>query len=39
MSDDPDEFRGLVAKRGGRVVGIASYLLHRSLRSVEDTCT
>lgn len=29
LSDDPAEFRGLVAEHEGRVVGLAHYLFHR----------
>ena len=36
---DPDEpMHGLVAERGGRVVGLVHYLYHRHCWSVADTC-
>lgn len=37
LSDEPQEFRGLVAEaRDGRLVGIAHYLLHRHCWKVEN---
>lgn len=37
-SGQPGEYRGLLALRGGRAVGLAHYLFHRSCWSVADTC-
>ncbi len=34
----PGEYRGLLALREGRPVGLAHYLFHRSCWSVADTC-
>jgi GNAT superfamily N-acetyltransferase len=38
MSDDPNQFQGLIAEMDGKPVGIAHYLFHRFLWTVEDTC-
>ncbi len=38
LSGEPNEYRCLVATRGGRVIGIAHYLFHRHCWSVEDVC-
>ena len=38
LSDDPHEFRGLIAHQDGKAVGLAHYLFHRMLWTVEDTC-
>ncbi|UPH70025.1 GNAT family N-acetyltransferase [Abyssibius alkaniclasticus] len=38
MADDPREFRGLVAEKGGELVGLAHYLLHRNAWSLADSC-
>ncbi|MEM6577112.1 MAG: GNAT family N-acetyltransferase [Pseudomonadota bacterium] len=38
LSDSPHEFRGLIAERDGEPIGLAHYLFHRTLWSVEDTC-
>jgi len=35
---DRREFQGLVAVQDGRLVGLAHFLFHRTLWSVEDTC-
>jgi len=36
LSDDPHEFHGLVAERGGRLIGIAHYLFHRHCWRTEN---
>ncbi len=38
LSPQPGEFQGLVAEIDGELVGIAHFLFHRTLWSVEDTC-
>lgn len=38
ISGEPGEFHGLVAELGGKPVGLAHYLFHRYLWTVEDTC-
>lgn len=38
ISDEPGEFHGLIAELGGKPVGLAHYLFHRYLWTVEDTC-
>jgi GNAT superfamily N-acetyltransferase len=38
LSGAPGEYRGLVAVLGGRPVGLAHYLFHRTCWSVADTC-
>ena len=38
LSDAPGEFNGLVAEVDGQLVGLAHYLFHRFLWTVEDTC-
>ena len=38
LSGEPNEFRGLIATRGDRSVGIAHYLFHRHCWRVEDVC-
>ncbi len=38
MRDDPHEPQGLLAEREGQVVGLAHFLFHRMIWSVEDTC-
>ncbi|MFQ5634673.1 MAG: GNAT family N-acetyltransferase [Gammaproteobacteria bacterium] len=38
LSEDPHEFRGLIAERDGHPVGLAHFLFHRNLWSVEDIC-
>ena len=35
-SDDPNEYRGLIAEVGGRPVGLAHYLSHRHCWRVEN---
>lgn len=38
LSDTAGEFQGLIAEVDGRPVGLAHFLFHRLLWSVEDTC-
>ncbi len=38
MSGKDSEFHGLVAVRGGRLVGLTHYLFHRSCWKVENSC-
>lgn len=38
LSDTPGEFQGLIAELDGNPVGLAHFLFHRTLWSVEDTC-
>lgn len=38
LSGKPGEFKGLLAESDGAPVGLAHYLFHRSLWTVEDTC-
>ena len=38
LSADAREYRGLIAELNGEAIGIAHYLLHRDMWSVEDTC-
>ena len=38
LSDAPSEYRGLLAVQGGRPVGLAHYLFHRTCWAVADTC-
>lgn len=38
LTDDPNEFHGLLAVLDGSPVGLAHYLFHRSCWSMEDTC-
>ena len=38
LGDDPQDFRGLVADAGGRLVGLAHYLFHRHCWRIENTC-
>lgn len=38
LSDDAQEFHGLIAEVDGRPVGLGHYLFHRHLWKVEDTC-
>ena len=38
LSGDKGEYRGLIAELGGKPVGLAHYLFHRSCWSVGDTC-
>ncbi|MDX1784847.1 MAG: GNAT family N-acetyltransferase [Roseovarius sp.] len=38
LSGRPGEFQGLIAEIDGRPVGLAHFLFHRILWSVEDTC-
>lgn len=36
LSGEPHEFHGLVAERGGRLIGLAHYLFHRHCWRVEN---
>ena len=38
LSDDPAEFRGLIADLGGRPVGLTHYLFHRHGWSISNVC-
>ena len=38
LSDDPQEYRGLLAIANGRPVGLVHYLFHRHMWRVENTC-
>ena len=38
LGDDPQDFRGLVADAGGRLVGLTHYLFHRHCWRIENTC-
>ena len=38
LSEDTNEFQCLVAEMDGRLVGLAHFLYHRFMWSVEDTC-
>jgi len=38
LTDDPHEYSGLIADIDGQPVGLAHFLFHRSLWTVEDTC-
>ncbi len=38
LGGQPNEFRGLVAESGGRLVGLVHYLFHRTCWAVADTC-
>ena len=38
LSGGAGEFRGLIAEQDGKPVGLAHFLFHRLLWSVEDTC-
>jgi GNAT superfamily N-acetyltransferase len=38
LSGDAGEYKGLVAVVDGRIVGLAHYLFHRFMWTVEDTC-
>nr|WP_241188249.1 GNAT family N-acetyltransferase [Pseudohalocynthiibacter aestuariivivens] len=38
LSGQPGEYQGLIAELDGRPVGLAHFLFHRILWSVEDTC-
>lgn len=38
LSGKPDEFRGLIALRGRRPIGLAHYLFHRSGWQIENVC-
>ncbi len=38
LGDDPQDFSGLVAEQGGKLVGLTHYLFHRHGWTVENTC-
>lgn len=38
LSDDDNEFNGLIAERDGQALGITHYLFHRHMWRVENTC-
>ena len=38
LSNDPHEFHGLVAERGGRLVGLVHFLFHRHGWKIEPVC-
>jgi GNAT superfamily N-acetyltransferase len=38
LSDDPQEFHGLIAELDGKPVGLTHYVFHRSCWSIENTC-
>jgi len=38
LSDDPNQYRGLIAEQDGTAIGLAHYLVHRDLWSLSDTC-
>lgn len=38
MGNDPQDFRGLVAERAGKLVGLTHYLFHRHGWRVENVC-
>ena len=38
LSDETHEYNGLVAEMEGKTVGLAHYLFHRSLWTVENVC-
>ncbi|WP_264210171.1 GNAT family N-acetyltransferase [Leisingera thetidis] len=38
LSADAREYRGLIAELNGEAIGLAHYLLHRDMWTVEDTC-
>ncbi|UIJ70541.1 GNAT family N-acetyltransferase [Aurantimonas sp. HBX-1] len=38
LSDEPNEFRGLIAEVDGRAVGLAHYLFHRHGWRIENVC-
>ncbi|WP_343082067.1 GNAT family N-acetyltransferase [Ostreiculturibacter nitratireducens] len=38
LSGDPWEFNGLVAEQGGKLVGLAHYLFHRTCWKLENVC-
>lgn len=38
LSDDPQDYHGLIAERGGAPVGLAHYLFHRHNWKVENVC-
>ena len=38
LGDDPQDFSGLLAVRGGRPVGLVHFLFHRHCWKIENTC-
>lgn len=38
LGDDPQDFHGLVAEQGGRLVGLTHYVFHRHGWRVENVC-
>ncbi len=38
LSDNSEEFNGLIVEKDGSKVGLAHYLFHRKLWTIEDTC-
>lgn len=38
LGQDPRDFRGLIALREGRAIGLAHYLFHRHCWKIEDVC-
>lgn len=38
LGDDPRDFDGLIAERGGRAVGLVHFLFHRHGWKAEDVC-
>jgi len=38
LSDDPQEFHGLIAELSGQPVGLTHFVFHRSCWSIENTC-
>lgn len=38
LSDDPQEFNGLLAEKDGAVIGLTHYLFHRHMWSEANTC-
>jgi GNAT superfamily N-acetyltransferase len=38
LGDDPQDYSGLVADRGGRLIGLTHYLFHRHGWSEENVC-
>ncbi|MFB0994369.1 MAG: GNAT family N-acetyltransferase [Paracoccaceae bacterium] len=38
MDQNPAEFNGLIAQQNGKLIGLAHYLFHRNLWTIENTC-
>lgn len=38
LSDDPNSYHGLIARRDGAAVGLAHFLVHRDLWRLSDAC-